>query len=449
MRELGSGKRPHEELQPELGLGSATAIVIGEVIGIGIFLTPAGMAKSLGSPLWLMIVWLAMGAMALSGALCYGRLAAQFPYTGGGYVYLRETYGRMVAFLYGWKSLLVMDPGITAALAVGMASYVGSIIRLTPLGNKIVAIVTIFALAAANIVGVRVGAGVLRWLTLLKLGLLALIVVWGFGQQLGAWSNFLPLIERRSSVPYFEALAGSMVAGFFSFGGWWDVNKIAGEVRNPTRTLPRAMALGVITATLVYLLISAVFIYLVPLDRVTSSETFAAQVGEAMFGQVGGQVFSGIVIISILGNLAALMLNAPRVYYAMARDGLFLPAAAALHSRFGTPARTIALQAGLASLLVVFGSFNQIVAYFIFVTVLFIALTAASVFLLPSNQPSMSRVGRFNFWFAPLLFLALVGLLLILVISQNPKQALLGTGVTMIGVPVYHLLFRRREVSRG
>jgi APA family basic amino acid/polyamine antiporter len=286
-------------------------------------------------------------------------------------------------------------------------------------------------------------------LTLLKLGLLALIVVWGFGQQLGDWSNFLPLIERRSSVPYFEALASSMVAGFFSFGGWWDVNKIAGEVRNPTRTLPRAMALGVITATLVYLLISAVFIYLVPLDRVTSSETFAAQVGEAMFGQVGGQVFSGIVIISVLGNLAALMLNAPRVYYAMARDGLFLPAAATLHSRFGTPARTIALQAGLASLLVVFGSFNQIVAYFIFVTVLFIALTAASVFLLPSNQPSMSRVGRFNFWFAPLLFLALVGLLLILLISQNPKQALLGTGVTMIGVPVYHLLFRRREVSRG
>jgi APA family basic amino acid/polyamine antiporter len=449
MREPGSEKRPHEELQPELGLGSATAIVIGEVIGISIFLTPAGMAKSLGSPLWLMIVWLAMGAMALSGALCYGRLAAQFPYTGGDYVYLRETYGRMVAFLYGWKSLLVMDPGITAALAVGMASYVGSIIRLTPLGNKIVAIVTIFALAAANIVGVRVGASVLRWLTLLKLGLLALIVVWGFGQQLGDWSNFLPLIERRSSVPYFEALASSMVAGFFSFGGWWDVNKIAGEVRNPTRTLPRAMALGVITATLVYLLISAVFIYLVPLDRVTSSETFAAQVGEAMFGQVGGQVFSGIVIISILGNLAALMLNAPRVYYVMARDGLFLPAAAALHSRFGTPARTIALQAGLASLLVVFGSFNQIIAYFIFVTVLFIALTAASVFLLPSNQPSMLRVGQFNFWFAPLFFLALVGLLLILLISQNPKQALLGTGVTMIGVPVYYLLFRRREVSRG
>jgi APA family basic amino acid/polyamine antiporter len=449
MREPGSEKRPHEELQPELGLGSATAIVIGEVIGISIFLTPAGMAKSLGSPLWLMIVWLAMGAMALSGALCYGRLAAQFPYTGGDYVYLRETYGRMVAFLYGWKSLLVMDPGITAALAVGMASYVGSIIRLTPLGNKIVAIVTIFALAAANIVGVRVGAGVLRWLTLLKLGLLALIVVWGFGQQLGDWSNFLPLIERRSSVPYFEALASSMVAGFFSFGGWWDVNKIAGEVRNPTRTLPRAMALGVITATLVYLLISAAFIYLVPLDRVTSSETFAAQVGEAMFGQVGGQVFSGIVIISILGNLAALMLNAPRVYYVMARDGLFLPAAAALHSRFGTPARTIALQAGLASLLVVFGSFNQIIAYFIFVTVLFIALTAASVFLLPSNQPSMLRVGQFNFWFAPLFFLALVGLLLILLISQNPKQALLGTGVTMIGVPVYYLLFRRREVSRG
>src|SRR6185503_2912887 len=169
---------PPATLTRQLGVASLTALVVGEVIAVGIFLTPATMARALGSPFWLLVVWLVMGALALMGALCYGELAARLPEAGGGYVYLRRAYGPALAFLYGWKCLLVMDPGITAALAVGMATYAGYILGLSPLGVKLVAIFAIVTLAAVNIAGVRLGMWVVRWLTWLKLGLLAFIIVW-------------------------------------------------------------------------------------------------------------------------------------------------------------------------------------------------------------------------------------------------------------------------------
>ncbi|HVH08936.1 MAG TPA: amino acid permease, partial [Gemmatimonadales bacterium] len=164
-------------LRRQLGLGAVTALVIGEVVGVGIFLTPASMARSLGSPFWLFVVWLVMGTMALSGALCYGELAARFPEAGGGYVYLRRTYGPAVAFLYGWKCLLVMDPGITAALAAGLASYLGYMTSLSGAELKLAAVGVILALAAVSIAGVRLGAWVMQWLTAFKLGALGLIAV--------------------------------------------------------------------------------------------------------------------------------------------------------------------------------------------------------------------------------------------------------------------------------
>lgn len=438
------------KLKRQLGLRTATALVVGEVIAIGIFLTPAGMAKSLGSPMLVLMVWLAMGTMALCGALCYGELAARFPEAGGGYVYLREAYGRPLAFLYGWMAFLVMDPGLTAALAVGLASYAGYSLSLSAVGVKAVAVAAIILVAGANIRGVKLGAWLIRWLTALKLGLLAFVLFWGFAFQLGDWSNFTPLLARRAtSAPLIAALAGGMVGAFFSFGGWWDLSKLAGEVRNPAHTLPKAMAYGVVIVTLVYILTSAVFIYLVPLERVTSGETFAAQAGEVLFGQAGGQVFSLIVIVAVLGSLVAVVMSAPRVYFAMARDGLFVPAVASLHPRFETPARAIALQAVLSSLLVLLGSFNQIVSYFVFVVVIFIGLTVAALFVLRRKELSKPQYLTPGFPLTPLIFLLLIFLLLVLLGSNNPRQSLLGVGVVALGLPAYYFLFRRRLPSQN
>src|SRR6266550_2794693 len=338
-------------LRRQLGVRAVTALVIGEVIAIGIFLTPGGMARSLGSPFWLLIVWLLMGIMALSGALCYGELAARTPEAGGGYVYLREAYGPAVAFLYGWKCMLVMDPGITAALAVGLASYVGYAIGLTGASLKLIAIATILVLAVVNVVGLQFGSGLMQWLTALKLGALGLIAVLALVMQAGQWSNFMPFVTQRAgSDPLPGALAPALVGAFFAFGGWWEIAKLAGEAR--------ALAIGVAIITAIYILTSAVFLYLVPLDRVTSGETFAAQAGEALFGAAGGKVFALIVIVAVLGSLLGLLMALPRVYYAMARDGVFFKSVGVVHPRFGTPARAIVIQAAVASVYVALGTFN-------------------------------------------------------------------------------------------
>ena len=430
-------------LTRQLRVRAVTALVVGEVIGIGIFLTPAGMAHSLGSPFWLLVVWLLMGAMALSGALCYGELAARAPVAGGGYVYLREAYGPGVAFLYGWKCLLVMDPGITAALAVGLAGYVGYALGLTGVSLKLIAIGTIVILGAVNIAGLRLGSRVMQWLTALKIGSLALIAVLALALRAGQWSHFVPFVAQRAgSDPLPGALAPALVGAFFAFGGWWEIPKLAGEARDPARTLPRALALGVTIVTAIYILTSAVFLYLVPLERVTSGETFAAQVGEALFGPAGGRVFAGIVIVAVLGSLLGLLMALPRVYYAMARDGVFFKTVAAVHPRFGTPARAIAIQAVIASLYVALGTFNEIIGYFVFVTVLFVGLTAAGLFRIRRRAPA-AAYRTWGYPFTPALFLALVAVLLFLLAGHSPLRAALGVGIVALGVPVYLLLFRR------
>jgi APA family basic amino acid/polyamine antiporter len=437
-------------LTRQLGLVSVTALVIGEVVGVGIFLTPASMARSLGSPFWLLVVWLVMGAMALSGALCYGELAARFPEAGGGYVYLRRAYGPAVAFLYGWKCLLVMDPGITAAVAVGLASYVGYVVGLSSLGLKAVAIGAILLLAAVNIAGLRFGAGLMRWLTAFKLVTLGLLAVLALALGAGDGANFVPFIAQRAgSDPFPGALAPALVAAFFAFGGWWEIGKLAGEATDPGRTLPRALAIGVLTVTGLYILTSAVFLYLVPLEHVTSGETFAAQAGEALFGRAGGRVFAGIVIVAVLGSLMALLMALPRLYYAMARDGLFFRAVAAVHPRFGTPARAIALQAALASLLVALGTFQQIVSYFVFITVLFVGLTVAALFPLRRRAGADGGYRTPGYPLTPLLFLILVVVMLTLLAGHNPLQAALGAGIVGLGAPAYFFTVRRRPTSEG
>ena len=435
-------------LTRQLGLASVTALVIGEVIAVGIFLTPASMARTLGSPFWLLVVWLIMGGMAFTGALCYGELAARYPEAGGGYVYLREAYGPAVAFLYGWKCLLVMDPGITAALAVGFARYAGYVVHLSNTGMKAVAVAAIGALALVNVVGVRLGSTVMQWLTGLKLGALGIMIVLAVALGAGNWSNFVPLVAQRTgSDPLPGALAPALVGAFFAFGGWWEISKLGGEVRDPARTLPRALALGVAAITVVYFLTSAIFLYLVPLERVTNGETFAAQAGEALFGPAGGRVFAVVVIVAVLGSLTALLMALPRLYYAMARDGLFFHSVAAVHPRFGTPARAIGIQALLASLLVLLGTFNQILSYFIFITVLFVGLTVAGLFRLRRGAGPDLPYRTPGYPVTPVIFLVLVAVMLFLLAGHNPLQAALGAGVVALGIPVYWFVRRTRSRS--
>jgi len=434
---------PRTGLRQGVGLAAAAALMIGNTVGIGIFLTPAGMARALASPALLFLVWIFLGGSALCGALCFGELAARYPEAGGGYVYLREAYGPAVAFLYGWKCLLVMDPGLTAALATGLGAYAQAV--FPGISPKAVAFVAIGVVAAANWAGVRLAAGIGHGLAVAKVGLLLLLVAWGFLSGAGDAGRFIPFVARHPGAPpLLPALAGAVVAAFFSFGGWWDLSRLAGEIREPRRTLPRALAIGVGAVTLLYVAVSAVFLYLVPLGAAGSNETFAAQAGAALFGAEGGRVLSAIVALSVLGSLFAFMTMAPRVYYAMARDGMMPSFVARLDPRTGAPTRAIAIQAGLAALLVAVGTFDAIVAYFVFVTVVFLGLTVAGLFRLRRRSPPASYSTPF-YPLTPVLFLVSVVLVLVLLAAGRPREAALGTAVVALGIPAYFVFRKKKE----
>jgi len=429
-------------LARELTLPAAVALVIGQVIAVGIFLTPGTLIRALASPLWIAAMWLGMGALAICGALAYGALAARFPQAGGGYVYLRETFGNRVAFLYGWKCLLIMDPGVTAALATGFAAYAAYLVPMDGFTSRLAAVGAIALFAAVHIAGVRPGARLLNVLAVTKIVLVVGLVAAAAVSAAGDWTHFTPLVDRRPGAPPFAAaLAGAFVSAFFAFGGWWEVTKIAGEMRDPARTLPRALWMGLLAVTLLYLAATLAFVYVLPIEQVESGQAFVAQVGAVMFGPAGGAAIALAIVICVLGSLAAMLMVAPRLYFAMARDGLFPEAAAAVHPRFGTPARAIALQAVLASVLVALGTFDTIVSYFVFITVVFIALTVAAVFVLRRRDPAWHVPG---YPWAPLLFLAMTAVLLVLLAASSPRQALLGAAVVAAGLPVYALVERRR-----
>ena len=413
-------------LARRLGLATATALIVGNVIGVGIFLTPAEMAKSVGSPFWLLVVWLTMALATIGGALCYGSLAARYPEAGGTYVYLREIFGRRTAFLYGWLSLLVTDPGLTAMLAVGMAPYVGHLIPLGPWGLKAVAAGSIIALAAVHTLGISPGSRVMGALAALKLGLLGFLVIWGFGLGRGDWSNLTPFWSQRpGSDRLLPALGIALVGAFIAFAGWWDVSKIAGEVRDPKRTMPRALVLGVSIVTLVYVAVSVVFLYLVAPARIASDRgAFAALAGDALFGRSGEVIFSVVVIISVAGSLAAVLMAAPRVYFAMARDGIFFASFGAVDPRREVPARATAVQATLAVALALTGSFDQILSYFMVPTLVFLALTVAGVFVLRPPPSGRAVAGTAGYPISPLLFLLPIVTVILLQTARDPVASI-------------------------
>jgi APA family basic amino acid/polyamine antiporter len=355
-------------------------------------------------------------------------------------VYLQEIFGKRIAFMFGWMSLLVLDPGLAAALSTGLGAYAGYAFQWPPQTVKPVAIAVIWSLCFINMFSIRLSAAFLRWITWLKFATLALLTVWALVFELGSWSNFMPFVEQRqSALPLGPALGAAIVGAFFSFGGWWDVSKIAGEVRDPGKTLPRAMLLGVTFVTAVYILVSAVFVYLVPMDAVTSDETFVAQAGEVLFGRTGGAVLAMIVAMCILGSIAAFVMAVPRVYYAMARDGLFLQRVGQVHPRFGTPVAAILIQGAMATLLIAIGTFDQIISYFMFPAVAFLGLTAAGLLLLPGKSNPL----------LPGLFLVLVIITLALVGLRNPAQTAFGVLIVLAGAPVYSFTMRRAASRRG
>jgi APA family basic amino acid/polyamine antiporter len=424
----------------KLGTWAATAVVTGEAISLGIFLTPAAMARSLGSPALLVAVWCGMALMTLAGALCFTELALRNPVDGGEYVYLRRGFGPAVAFLYAWMAAIVMYPGVAAALSVGIVPYVQTLVPLPARLASIFPALLLLALGLLNYCGTRLSSSIMSALNWLKVPVLLGLVVWAFASGHATMSNLAPLAARRAgSDPLVGATAGAAVSAFFCFGGWWEAGKIAGQVRHPARTLPIAFAGGVIVVSVLYLLVSIAFLAVVPLGQVHSNTAFVAQFGQALFGASGGRVLSACVILCVLGGLMVLSMAVPRVTCALAQSESPtgpLRIFARLHPRFGTPGNAVLLQTATALLVLTFGAFDRILAFIIFSAVVFLGLTAATLFRYTTP------VRRWWYPGAPIMFLAGSGALAIMLLLHNPLPALIGAAIVLAGLPVHYLLRR-------
>jgi len=437
-----------------LGLWSATALVVGHTIAVGIFLTPAELIGALASPALTIGLWVGCGALVLAGAFTFGELAARYPFAGGPYIYLREGWGERIAFLYGWQSLLVMDPGITAALAAGLSQYVIVLWPEAAGAERWVAITVIWGLALFAMGGLGLSARMLGALTGLKLLALAVVVILAFAARNGSWSHFQPFVGTRlGAPPLAEALAIALVGAFFSFGGFWEASRIAGEIDEPGRTLPRALALGVTCVTIVYVVTTCAFIYLVSPLGVTSASEFARRAGEAMLGSRGPSALASIVLLSVTVSMLALLVMAPRLYVAMSRDGLFPRGLASVRPATRAPARATALMALLASAFVLVGTFQEIVAFFICTALGFIALAAAALFVVRRRAPRASPFSVPGYPVTPALFVLLVVGVIVLIAVIRPLQATAGFALVLLGVPAHKILAARgaltEHVSKG
>jgi APA family basic amino acid/polyamine antiporter len=415
-------------------------MVVGEVVGVGIFLTPATMMRTLGTPARALVVWAVMGALSAAGALCYAELTTRFPQAGGAYVYLREAFGPRCAFVYGWMALLVVDPGLTAALGIGFSQYLlattgGSAELATPVA---VAAVVVFGLL--TLLGLGASVRLLRGALIAKLTAVALLVVAALFRANDAAPAVLSAAGATPLGP--AALAASFIAAFFAFGGWWDVGRMSEEVESPRRTMPRVLLGGVALVTAIYVMVTAAFV-LTTSGTASSDEAMVAIVGAGLFGERAARLLALIVVIAVSGSLAAVLLGAPRVYLAMSRDRLFPARLARFDARRGTLPGATAVQVTLAVILVLLGTFDQILGFFVPGAIFFLGLSAAAVVKLPRPAPG-EAVFRSPWHPLPIVsFLLLIVAMLALFAVGQPRQTLLGAAIIALGIPAGWLVLPR------
>lgn len=463
---VGGGGPADEGLARAIGPGSAVLFVVGSVIGSGIFLTTGVMASALPSPLLILAAWLAGGVVTLTGGLTYAELGAMFPRSGGVYVYLREAFGPLTAFLYGWAALLIFFSGGIAAVAVGFADYLGYFVPqlssarvlwriATPIGtwtlvaSQIVAAASIAALGWINYVGVRSGNRANVALTIAKVtGLASLPIMALFAARVApAWTPVVPAVAHP-----FAAFGVAMLAVLWANDAWYCVTWIAGEMTNPQRDLPRALFRGIALLTLIYLVVNVAYIYALPLDDLRGTTRVAERAATAMAGAVGARLIVVTVIVSTLGCNAAGILAGARLLFAMACDGVFLPIAARVHAVYRTPHVGVVLLSSWAALLALSGSYEQLFTYVMFASGLLHMIGAVGVFRLRRLRPAHPRPYRvWGYPFVPAVFIVASGAFVLNTLVERPRESLAGLGLLVLGLPVYWygLGFPRTNAQRG
>ncbi|MBM2841477.1 MAG: amino acid permease [Bacteroidetes bacterium] len=427
------------QLKRALSRFDLTMIAIGGTIGSGIFLTPSLIARNLESPVLILGVWVIGGLMALAGSLTFAELGGMMPGSGGVYVYLSQTYGKLFGFLYGWAYLLVVNTGGIAALSIAFATYLGFFIPLGAAGIKVVAILGLVFLTVLNVMGVKAGGMFSNVFTILKLAGIAGIIVIGFGWGSTSVTDFTALSNANPS-GLLSALAVAMVGVLWSYGGWQHASYTAGEAKEPERSVPFAMVVGALIVAFIYVTINIAYMLLLSPAAIGNSSRVAAGAVGTIFGPTGGSLIAVAIFISTFGTAGIYTLTAPRIYYAMATDGIFFKQIATVHPRFKTPANAIVLQSTWAIILILFwGTFENLISYVVFTDWIFFGLAASCVLVLRRKLPEAQRPYRtLGYPFTPLFFVLLAGWFVVNTLVEKPEQAWAGIIFLALGVPVYY-----------
>lgn len=427
-------------------------MVVGGIIGSGVFLNPAIVAERVRTVELTLGVWVLGGVIAMIGALVYAELGARRPVAGGGYVYLRDAYGRLPAFLYGWTLLLVIATGAIAAVAVTFAGYTATLLGLGAGSRLPLAVGAVLLLSAINYVGVKPGAMTQNVFTVLKLGALSALIVAGL--TLAPPPSLVEPLERLPDNRLLLAVGAALVPVLFAFGGWQQTNFVAEELIEPERNLPRALIAGVSVVVVVYLLANLAYLRTLGIDGLAHSSAPAADAMAAVMGPRGRSVIAAGIAISTFGFLNLVILVSPRVYQAMARDGLFFPSLARLHPRYRTPSAAILFQAGWAVLLTVSGRYGDLLDYVVFGDWIFFGATAGTLFVYRHRERTGREPSVFTFRMPghPVLPLAFILAALYVVagsIASNPANAVKGGALIALGVPVFGYWERRKKRSQA
>jgi basic amino acid/polyamine antiporter, APA family len=430
-------------------------LVVGNTIGVGIFTTSGVMAEQLSSPGLMLVVWTLGGLLSLAGALAWAELAAAFPLAGGEYNYLREAFGPFWGFLCGWAAFLASFSGSIAVLAIALAEYLAGVFPFSPTDgtlttffvgsffltiswNQLLAIMLVWTFSLLNYRGLHLGSWTQNLLSLSKLAAIAGLLVAGFCCGRGSWAHFSPIFAWGGSGRMVSAAGLALIPVMFAYSGWNAAAYIASEVRNPETILPRSLALGTLITIGAYLALNVLYLYALPVAALSGVVRVGEQTTSALFGPRAAQGISALIAVSIASAFNVMVLTGGRIYFAMARDRVFFSRAAELHPRFHTPGNALLLQAAWTSLLILSGTFEQLLTYATIVIVSISAITVSAVFVLRWQRPDLPR--PYHVWgypWMPMLYVVGSAGIFVNALWERPVECLLGAGLCAAGVPAY------------
>lgn len=437
------------ELRRSLRQGDLVLVVVGTVIGSGIWVVPGAVLRNTGGdPGIALTVWLLGGVCSFLGALSFAELGAMMPDAGGSYTYVREAFGRLPAFLLGWTLFLAISTGSTATLAVAFGNYLAELVPLSATARKAVALAMIALVAAVNVRGARTAATVQNWSTAIKVGAIVALALAAFALGSGMSATAARTFTTPLSLPLLSGAGIGLLGVLWAYEGWQNVTNSAGETLDPQRAFARGIAIGTAALVAIYLLANLGYLAALGPEAVAASDRVAADTVRTLFGPAAAKAVTIAVLISMFSAANGLALTGPRCYYAMARDGLFFDALARVHPRFGTPAVAILAGAAWSMLLALSGSFEQLFTYVVFASWLFAALAVASLFVLRRRRPDLPRPFRVpGYPLTPALFIAAAAGIVLNTVIARPVQALAGLGIVAAGTPAY-LFWRARRAGR-